>query len=196
MTDFPQEPETMMNLKYIAMTLTSLVLVTAVAAVPAQQDARPRVEYRPDVGALQAEPQVRARSADLQPATSDDHVADVFSHRPSAYYPATAYISRAAGEGGKFAQAESALAHEADQLKQSLEHAKTDAQRSDARTKLAENLGKQFDLRQKRHGQEIEALETQVKKLKDLVRKRQESREDIISRRVDQVLREVDGLGW
>ena len=81
-------------------------------------------------------------------------------------------------------------------LKDALERAQTDAQRADVRTKLTDNLGKQFDLRQKRHGLEIEALEAQVKKLRELVRKRQESREDIISRRVDQIIRETDGLGW
>ncbi len=96
----------------------------------------------------------------------------------------------------KLASQESILAHEADQLKHNLERAQSDAQRSELRTKLAENIGKQFDLRQKRHGSEIEALETQVKKLKELVRKRQEAREEIVSRRVEQTLREADGLGW
>ena len=96
----------------------------------------------------------------------------------------------------KLALQESALAHEANEIRHRLESATTDAQRSEVRTKLSENLGKQFDLRQKRHGLEIEALETQVKKLRELVRKRQDSREEIISRRVDQILREAEGLGW
>ena len=99
-------------------------------------------------------------------------------------------------EGNQLAMQESTLAHEANEIRHRLESATTDAQRSEVRTKLEENLGKQFDLRQKRHGLEIEALETQVKKLRELVRKRQESREEIISRRVDQVLREAEGLGW
>ena len=91
---------------------------------------------------------------------------------------------------------ESSLAHEANEIRHKLESATTDAQRSEVRAKLSENLGKQFDLRQKRHGLEIESLEAQVKKLKELVRKRQDSREEIISRRVDQILREAEGLGW
>jgi hypothetical protein len=99
-------------------------------------------------------------------------------------------------EHSQLAMQESTLAHEADELKHRLESATSDAQRSDARTKLAENVGKQFDLRQKRHGLEIEALEAQIKKLRELVQKRQESRSEIISRRVDQIVRESEGLGW
>jgi hypothetical protein len=99
-------------------------------------------------------------------------------------------------EGNELATQEATLAHDANEIRRRLESATTDSQRSEVRTKLEENLGKQFDLRQKRHGLEIEALETQVKKLRELVRKRQESRAEIISRRVDQVLREAEGLGW
>ena len=100
------------------------------------------------------------------------------------------------GARGELANQEAALAQEGEELRHALDGAKSDDQRKEIRSKLTDNLGKQFDLRQKRHGLEIEALETQVKKLKELVRKRQESREDIISRRVDQILREADGLGW
>ncbi len=72
----------------------------------------------------------------------------------------------------------------------------SDTARSDIKAKLSATLGKQFDLRQKRHEQEIKALEAKVKKLKELVIKRQESREEIVSRRLEQILRESQGLGW
>jgi hypothetical protein len=71
-----------------------------------------------------------------------------------------------------------------------------ETQRGEIPTKLSKTLGDQFDFRQKRHNLEIDALERQVVKLKELVRKRQESRTEIISRRVEQIQREVDGLGW
>jgi hypothetical protein len=64
------------------------------------------------------------------------------------------------------------------------------------KVKLTETLDKQFDLRQKRHEAEIAALEAQVKKLKEMVQKRQENRKDIIGKRLDQLLREAEGLSW
>ena len=53
-------------------------------------------------------------------------------------------------------QNESALAQQVEELKHRLDGAATDADRSKVRTQLAELLGKQFDIRQKRHGLEIE----------------------------------------
>lgn len=88
------------------------------------------------------------------------------------------------------------LAGEARRLTRQLEAADTDAKRDEAKAKLREVLVKQFDARQKRHGLEIEALEAKVKKLKDIVRKRQDGREDIITRRLDQIVRDSQGLGW
>lgn len=61
---------------------------------------------------------------------------------------------------------------------------------------LRELLEKQFELRQRRHEQEIEALEAQVKSLKELVRKRNDNRGLIVSKRLDQILRDAEGLGW
>jgi hypothetical protein len=91
---------------------------------------------------------------------------------------------------------ESSLAHEANQLARQLGEAKSEADRDKLRTRLGEVLEKQFDQRQKRHEAEIKALEAQVKKLRDLVEKRQENRREIIARRLDQILRESQGLGW
>ncbi|QEH31779.1 hypothetical protein OJF2_02440 [Aquisphaera giovannonii] len=91
---------------------------------------------------------------------------------------------------------EASIAQEADSLARQLESADSDAKRSDLKAKLSEALGKQFDLRQERHQKEIEALEAQVKKLKDLVDKRKENRSEIISRRLDQVVRDAQGLGF
>jgi hypothetical protein len=70
------------------------------------------------------------------------------------------------------------------------------AQRQALTAKLNEQVAKQFDARQARHKHEIEALEAQVEKLKGLVQKRQENRAEIISRRVDQIVRDSQGLGF
>jgi hypothetical protein len=85
---------------------------------------------------------------------------------------------------------------EMDRLVRQLSEAKSDADREDLKTKMTQALEKQFDQRQRRHEAEIEALEAQVKKLKDLVRARNENRREIVSRRLEQILREAQGLGW
>ena len=91
---------------------------------------------------------------------------------------------------------EASLANEADQLAQQLGAAKSDAEKDKTKTRLREVLEKQFDSRQRRQEAEIEALEAQVKKLKELVQKRQENRREIVSKRLDQILRDAQGLGW
>jgi hypothetical protein len=76
-------------------------------------------------------------------------------------------------------------------------YAKAEGESKEAiKAKLTDLLGKQFDSRQKRYGDEIAALEAQVKRLRDLVQKRQENRQDIITRRFEQLVRETQGLGW
>ena len=91
---------------------------------------------------------------------------------------------------------EAAFEHQVNSLIRQLSIADSDVRRDDIKTKLSEALGKQFDVRQKRHGLEIETLEARVKKLKQLVQKRQENREEIISRRLDQIVRDSQGLGF
>src|ERR1017187_48075 len=166
-----------MRVKYIAVVLTSLGLAAAVGSVPAQQDLRRTGPGGDSFRGDSLNQPLSMPSADL-----------VTNSAGMALGGATNWIVTASSERNKLASQESVLAHEADQLKHNLERAQSDAQRSEIRTKLTENIGKQFDLRQKRHGLEIETLETQVKKLKELVRKRHEGRKEIVSRRVDQTL--------
>ena len=88
------------------------------------------------------------------------------------------------------------LTSQAEQLAQQLAAAKSDSDRDKIKGQLSETLEKQFDERQKRHEQEIKALEAQVKQLKDLVDKRQENRREIIGARLNQIVKEAQGLGW
>jgi hypothetical protein len=88
------------------------------------------------------------------------------------------------------------LEHEVTELAGKLSSAKSDSDRSKIRTQIGELLEKQFELRQKHHIKEIEALEAKVKKLKDLVQKRQDNRREIVSKRLDQILSDAEGLGW
>ena len=95
-----------------------------------------------------------------------------------------------------FSPEESGLSHQAEQLAHQLAAAKSDSDRDKIKDQLSDLLGKQFDQRQKRHEEEIKQLEAQIKKLKDTVDKRQENRREIIARRLDQVVKESQGLGW
>ena len=97
---------------------------------------------------------------------------------------------------GSSSPAEQQLAHQANELTQKFREAKSEDDREKIRAGLTDTLNKQFDLRQKRHMTEIENLEAQLKRLKELVQKRQEARRDIINKRVDQLQREAEGLGW
>lgn len=78
------------------------------------------------------------------------------------------------------------------------EYARTEdeAQRSKTKAKLAATLEKQFDQQQKRRDLEVARIEAQLKKLREIMRKRAESRQTIVDKRLDQLLREADGLGW
>jgi hypothetical protein len=105
----------------------------------------------------------------------------VYEHRPHV-------ITWRAEENNLFQQAE--------RLSRQLAEAKSDGDRGKIKDQLNEVLEKQFDQRQKRHEEEIKALEAQIKKLKDLVDKRQENRREIIGARLNQIVKESQGLGW
>jgi len=61
---------------------------------------------------------------------------------------------------------------------------------------LTAQLEKQFDLQQKRREAEVARIETQLKKLRDLIKKRTDNRSTIIDRHLDQLLQNAEGLGW
>ena len=71
-----------------------------------------------------------------------------------------------------------------------------DAERQKAKTELAEMLGKQFEVQQQIREEEVGQLEARVKKLRALIDKRKDARQSIIEKRLDQLLREAEGLGW
>lgn len=68
------------------------------------------------------------------------------------------------------------------------------------RAKLLEELttvvAAQFESRQESREKELQALEEQVRKLRELQARRAKEQDQIVRDRVRQLLREVDGLGW
>jgi hypothetical protein len=106
------------------------------------------------------------------------------------------YGQRADGEAHKLMENEANSEREARRLVDEYAHTENDSQRSKIKNKLADVLDKQFDLQQKRRELEVAQIENQLKKLRELMRKRSEGRQTIVEKRLDQLLREAEGLGW
>jgi hypothetical protein len=85
---------------------------------------------------------------------------------------------------------------EALKLARQINDAKTEDAKEKLREKMKDVLDKAFESRQKRHEKEIESLEAQVKKLKEMVAKRKDNKREIIDDRIKQLLRDAAGLGW
>jgi flagellar motility protein MotE (MotC chaperone) len=119
---------------------------------------------------------------------------------PSVYAPPAQAVPYWDGTQGSYTLRvargeEGAFAQKTQELVKQLAKAEGE-KREKIKDQLTDTLGKQFDARQKRHQDEIAALEKQLKKLKELVEKRKENRREIIGKRLEQLVREAEGLGW
>jgi hypothetical protein len=92
--------------------------------------------------------------------------------------------------------ADAQMGQAADALIQQYGQTEDEQQRNNLKEQLNETLAKQFDVQQQRREHEIAKIEAKVKKLRDIITKRTDARQTIIERRLDQLLREADGLGW
>ncbi len=74
------------------------------------------------------------------------------------------------------------------------------AKGADDRDKLRDRLGavlrEQFDAQQKRRKEEVDRVEERLKQLRALLQKREDAKQEIVRRRLEQLLNEADGLGW
>jgi len=96
----------------------------------------------------------------------------------------------------KLLVAESSAEREVNGLVAEYSRKEDEKERAKIKEKLSAALSKQFDLQQKRREHELARVEAQVKKLRELMKKRGEERKAIIDRRLDQLMREAEGLGW
>ncbi len=137
------------------------------------------------------------------PAVSQGPAPQAENRRPDA--PGTTIV----GQGGDVVSSENGiratitlyngeavLEQQAAGLMREYAQTEDEGQRAKVKTKLADLLNKQFDMQQKRRDQEVAAIEAQLKKLRELMRKRGENRQKIIDNRLDQLVREAEGLGW
>lgn len=69
-------------------------------------------------------------------------------------------------------------------------------QRETVREELNDVLTKHFDVRQQIRARELEELEAQVRRLRELHDRREEEKDQIVRDRLQQLLRDAEGLGW
>ncbi|MBA3314126.1 MAG: hypothetical protein M3552_20665 [Planctomycetota bacterium] len=72
----------------------------------------------------------------------------------------------------------------------------TDDVRDDVKQRLRSILEEVFAARQQAHEQEIAELEEKVKQLREQLERRREKQKEIIDFRMEQLVREAEGLGW
>lgn len=88
------------------------------------------------------------------------------------------------------------LGQQAESLVKQLAEATEENDRAKLKQSLQETLAQQFDTQQKVRELEVASVEARVKKLRDVITKRNDARRSIIDRRLDQLVREAEGLGW
>lgn len=99
-------------------------------------------------------------------------------------------------ELAEWKRTDGALAQETAQLTDRYAETEDAEKRSQIKAKLAELLTKHFEVQQQIREQELAAIEARVKKLRDVAQKRREAQQQIVNDRLEQLLREADGLGW
>ncbi len=74
--------------------------------------------------------------------------------------------------------------------------ADSDDDRAEAREKLAETLGEEYDAIIEQHEEHLKQMEERLEKLRDQLAKRREARDSMVELRVEALTSEADGLGW
>jgi hypothetical protein len=64
------------------------------------------------------------------------------------------------------------------------------------RKKMVDVLNQQFDEQIQHQQKELEYLEKQIADLRALLKKRQDAKNTIVDRRIEQLVQDADGLGW
>jgi hypothetical protein len=99
-------------------------------------------------------------------------------------------------EMGELAQVEAQASQESAEIL--ARYAATDnaADQKELKAKLRTALEDQFRVQLKRQQLELARIEERVRKLREQFKKRNDTRDTIIDRRLDQLINEAEGLGW
>jgi hypothetical protein len=85
---------------------------------------------------------------------------------------------------------------EAAELARKLAKAENEDEKSQLRDKLTALLNQVFDEHLKQQQKELDDLETQIRNLRALMKKRSAAKQTIVERRIEQLIQDADGLGW
>jgi hypothetical protein len=91
---------------------------------------------------------------------------------------------------------ESAARHTVAELVENYAHAESDKDRAALKPQVAKALENEFVAQQRRRSLELDRIEAQLAKVRERLRKRNDERQTIIDKRLDQLVREAEGLGW
>lgn len=99
-------------------------------------------------------------------------------------------------EMSKLRQADAAMGRQEEQLVSRYAASEDSEQRNAIKAELAEHLTNHFSVQEQIRDRELARVEARVKKLRELTQKRRDAQKTIIEQRLDQLLRDADGLGW
>jgi hypothetical protein len=99
-------------------------------------------------------------------------------------------------EMGELAQVEAQSSQESAELLSRYAATDDPADRKEIKAKLRTALEDQFRVQLKRQQLELARIEERVRKLREQFKKRTDTRDTIIDRRLDQLINEAEGLGW
>jgi hypothetical protein len=96
----------------------------------------------------------------------------------------------------KLAEGEGELAHTSEELLSQYAAADKPDEQKRLKAELRDALTKQFDVQRQRRELELARVEDRIKKVREQLKKRNEARETIVDRRLDQLINDAEGLGW
>jgi hypothetical protein len=91
---------------------------------------------------------------------------------------------------------ESAARHSVAELVDRYSRTENQKDRTELKSQLGKALDDEFVAQHKRRSLELDRVEAQLKKVRDLLRRRIQERQTIVDNRLEQVVREAEGLGW
>jgi hypothetical protein len=93
-------------------------------------------------------------------------------------------------------QEDRTLEIESQRLVAAYRKAKEGQEQSGLRRQLADVVTRHFDVRQQRREREVAQLEERIRRIRESIDARQSSREELIQLRLEQLIREADGLAF
>jgi hypothetical protein len=99
-------------------------------------------------------------------------------------------------EMGELANVEAQASQESAELLSRYAATENAADQKELKAKLRTALEDQFRVQLKRQQIELARIEERVRKLREQFKKRNDTRDTIIDRRLDQLINEAEGLGW